>query len=127
MDAPTFRTNFPEFADSARYPTPLVTFWLGVGASLVNADRWGELSDVGVQLCTAHHLVISARDQATSAAGGLPGQAAGMVSSKSVDKISVTYDTGAAMIDGAGFWALSSYGVRYLSLARMFGAGGLQL
>lgn len=121
------RTDFPEFGDLTLYPDTLVQTWLTVAASLVNADRWMELTNVGMELVTAHHLALSARDQNAAAVGGIPGTMTGPTASKSVDKVSVSYDTAAASLDGAGFWSLTSYGVRYLSLARMFGAGGLQI
>lgn len=85
------------------------------------------MTDQGIELCTAHHLVLAARDEATAAIGGTPGQVTGPQSSKAVDKVSASYDTGAATIDDAGMWNLTTYGVRYLTLARLMGAGGMQL
>lgn len=121
------RSDFPEFSDAARYPDSLVQTWLTVAASLVNAARWVELTNIGIELVTAHHLVLSVRDQAASAVGGMPGVMTGPTSAKAVDKVSTSYDTGAAALDGGGFWNLTSYGARYLSMARMMGAGGLQV
>lgn len=121
------RSDFPEFADSTKYPDSLIQMWLTVAASLVNASRWMELTDIGIELVTAHHLVIALRDQTAAAVGGVPGEMTGPTASKSVDKVSKSYDTSAATLDNAGFWALSSYGIRYLGLARMMGAGGLQV
>lgn len=122
-----FRSDFPEFANTAVYPDALVQTWLTVAASLVNGSRWMELTNVGIELVTAHHLVLSMRDQTAASVGGVPGIMTGPTSAKSVDKVSTSYDTGAAALDGAGFWSLSSYGIRYLSLARMMGAGGMQI
>lgn len=127
MTPAQFRADFPEFADTAKYSDASVEFWLIVSASLVNPERWGVLTDQGVELCTAHHLVLAARDQASAIIGGIPGQVNGPQSSKAVDKVSASYDTGAATIDDAGMWNLTTYGVRYLTLARMMGAGGMQL
>lgn len=128
MITPTqFRSDFPEFDDATRYSDTMIQMWMTVGASLVNADRWMELTNIGIELVTAHHLVLSFRDQTAAAVGGIPGVMNGPTASKSVDKVSTSYDTGAATIDGAGFWNLTSYGVRYISLAKMFGAGGLQI
>jgi hypothetical protein len=127
MDPTSFRSAFPEFGNPSLYPDSMVTAWITVATSLVNADRWMELTDLGIQLVTAHHLALSARDQNAAAVGGVPGLMTGPTASKSVDKVSTSYDTGAASLDGAGFWALTSYGTRYLSLARMMGAGGLQI
>ena len=96
-------------------------------ASLVNATRWAELTNIGIELVTAHHLVLSARDQMAATVGGVPGVMTGPTSAKAIDKVSTSYDTGAATLENAGFWALSSYGIRFLTLARMMGAGGLQI
>lgn len=127
MTPDQFRQDFPEFSDTTRYPDSLVTLWLTVGSSLVNECRWGELTNIGIELVTAHHLAIAARDQQAAAGGGIPGQSSGPMSSKAVDKVSASYDTGAASIADAGFWNLTSYGTRFLGLARLMGAGGMQL
>ena len=127
MNVAQFRTEFPEFTDTTRYPDSSVTAWLTGAVSLVNADRWGVLADLGQALVAAHHLVIGARDQQAAAVGGVPGTMTGPQSSKSVDKVSASYDTGAASLEGGGFWNLTSYGVRYLTLARTMGAGGFQI
>lgn len=120
------RSDFPEFANVTTYPDSLVNTWLTVAASLVNASRWMELTNIGIELVTAHHLVLSARDQMAATVGGVPGVMTGPTSAKAIDKVSTSYDTGAATLENAGFWALSSYGVRFLTLARMMGAGGYQ-
>ena len=86
-----------------------------------------ELTNIGIELVTAHHLVIALRDQTAAAVGGVPGVMTGPTSAKAVDKVSTSYDTSAATLDNGGFWNLTSYGARYLSLARMMGAGGLQV
>ncbi|KWC56565.1 DUF4054 domain-containing protein [Burkholderia ubonensis] len=126
MDVSQFRQSFPEF-DAATYSDPLVQFWLTVAVSLVNAERWGELTDLGVALVTAHHLALAAKDQKTAAIRGVPGQVTGPQSSKAVDKVSASYDTAAVAIKDGGFWNATMYGIRYLSLAQMMGAGGMQL
>lgn len=127
MDPTTFRTAFPEFANAVIYPDSMVAAWITVATSLVNPTRWMELTDLGIQLVTAHHLTLGARDQNAAAVGGVPGIMTGPTNAKSVDKVSTSYDTNAASLEGGGFWNLTSYGARYLSLARMFGAGGLQI
>jgi hypothetical protein len=127
MTPAQFRTDFPEFASSSVYPDSLITLWSSVATQLVNAERWGTLTDIAIELCTAHHIALAARDQAASATGAIPGEMTGPVSAKSVDKVSVAYDTGAAALTNAGFWSLTTYGVRFLQLARMFGAGGIQV
>ncbi|MBN3744620.1 DUF4054 domain-containing protein [Burkholderia sp. Se-20373] len=127
MDIAQFRQSFPEFNDTTTYPDSLVQFWMTVAVSLVNADRWGELTDLGVALVTAHHLALALKDQKTAAVGGVPGQVTGPQSSKAVDKVSASYNTEAVAIKDGGFWNATMYGVRYLGLAQMMGSGGIQL
>ncbi|MPV69462.1 DUF4054 domain-containing protein [Burkholderia sp. BE17] len=127
MDIAQFRQSFPEFNDTTTYPDSLVQFWMTVAVSLVNAERWGELTDLGIALVTAHHLALALKDQKTAAVGGVPGQVTGPQSSKAVDKVSASYDTAAVAIKDGGFWNATMYGVRYLSLAQMMGSGGIQL
>ncbi|PRG62243.1 DUF4054 domain-containing protein [Burkholderia multivorans] len=127
MDVSQFRQSFPEFNDTTTYPDSLIQFWMAVAVSLVNPDRWGELTDLGIALVTAHHLALAVKDQKMAAVGGVPGQVTGPQSSKAVDKVSASYDTAAVAIKDGGFWNATMYGVRYLSLAMMMGAGGMQL
>ncbi|MDN7609903.1 DUF4054 domain-containing protein [Burkholderia multivorans] len=127
MDVSQFRQSFPEFNDTTTYPDSLIQFWMTVAVSLVNADRWGDLTDLGIALVTAHHLALAVNDQKMADVGGVPGQVTGPQSSKAVDKVSASYDTAAVAIKDGGFWNATMYGVRYLSLAMMMGAGGMQL
>lgn len=122
-----FRQDFPEFGNTTTYPDSSVSFWMTIAVSLVNPDRWGVLTDQGIELVTAHHLVLAQRDQAAAAVGGAPGEMKGPTASKSVDKVSVSYDTGAVALSDGGFWNLTTYGVRFLTIARAMGAGGMQL
>ena len=127
MDIAQFRQSFSEFNDTTTYPDSLVQFWMTVAVSLVNADRWGELTDLGVALVTAHHLALALKDRKTAAVGGVPGQVTGPQSSKAVDKVSASYNTEAVAIKDGGFWNATMDGVRYLILAQMMGSGGIQL
>ena len=122
-----FRQQFPEFRDPALYSDAVLGFWSGLAASQLNADRWGVLRDYGISMFVAHHLVLARRDEEAAAAGGLPGAVTGPQSSKSVDKVSVSYDTKAVALTDAGFWNLTTYGMRFYQMVRSIGAGGLQL
>lgn len=127
VTASSFRADFPEFTSTVVFPDATVAFWLGLAGKLLSVDRWGDLLDYGTELFVAHNLVLSARDQKAVSNGGIGGSGAGITSSKTVDKVSVSYDTANAAIDGAGNWNLTTYGTRYIQLARMVGAGGVQL
>ena len=127
MDAATFRQQFPEFSDITAYPGDLIDLHLAVGALSLDVGVWGDFHDRGLGLYTAHNLVIGARNTAAADAGGLPGSVSGPMTSKSVDKVSDSYDTGATTYEGAGYWNSTSYGVQLYQLARLVGAGGRQL
>lgn len=127
MDASTFRANFPEFPGFQTFTDQQINFWLGIGAKRLNGDAWGELYDFGLQLYTAHQLVLSAMNAKASAVGGVPGATTGAVSGKTVDKVSVTYDTSTGIVLNAGHWNLTTYGIQFIELARLVGAGGAQI
>ena len=71
--------------------------------------------------------MIWKKDSKAASAGGIPGSSSGVQSSKSVDGVSVSYDTTVATVEGAGNLNLTTYGTRFAELRDMFGAGGLQL
>lgn len=122
VDAAKFRTDFREFADTTKYPDSLITFWLGVALTCLPSDRWDTLLDHGTELFTAHHVVISARETS-----GTPGSVTGPHSAEAVDKVSFSMDTQAVSITDGDFWNMTSYGIQFLRLARMIGAGGIQV
>lgn len=127
MDTAQFRTNFPEFADIARYPDGQLNFWATIAEAQVNECRWGTMKPNGVFLYVAHEITLAAQNAKAAAVGGVPGQQSGPVNTKTVGSVSVGYDTTAAVEKDAGWWNLTSYGKQFIRLARMFGAGPVQL
>lgn len=144
LTIPLFRANFAAFSDPGVFDDNSINLYLGIAGNLLNSDRWGGNSeevldaegnivnmgtlDYGIALFTAHHLTLMARDNAVVRAEGLPGTVEGARNSKSVDKVSVGYDTQEVLIKGGDFYNMTQYGVRFLHLARMMGTGGaLQL
>ncbi|MDI2595018.1 DUF4054 domain-containing protein [Pseudomonas sp. 681] len=127
MDAAQFRADFPEFSDTTKYPDSAVNLWLNLGAKTLAPDRWCDYLDIGLELFTAHNLSIAAGNQLAGAVGGAPGQIKGPVNSKSVDKVSVGYNSGAVALQDGGFFNLTTYGIQFLQFARMVGTGGIQL
>ncbi|CAD5276704.1 conserved hypothetical protein [Bosea sp. 62] len=124
----SFREHFPEFADVTSYPDGSVSYWLGIGALMLRPDRWADLLDHGLELFTAHHIALAQQAVRSSASGAVPGANTGVVTGKTVDKVSVSYDAGSTTLDtGAGHWNATTYGVQFLQLARMAGSGGWQL
>jgi len=127
VDITQFRIDFPEFSDTTVYPSSMITFWSDLGEKLLDVTRWDTIYIQGIQLFTAHNIVLAAGNVAASDAGGIPGQASGPTQSKSVGAASVSYDTAAAMLPNAGHWNQTIYGRQYLQLARMIGTGAVQI
>lgn len=127
VDADKLRTDFPEFASTDRFPDDMVDFWLSVAPKMIDPFRWGNLADVGVEMFTAHNLVLERRAMDEADRGKTPGMSPGIKNSQSVDKVSVGYDTQGGAELGAGHWNLTIYGTRFIRLARMMGRGGVQV
>lgn len=123
-----FRTAFPQFADTTRFPDAQVTFRLNLADNLISEKVTGtEMFPYFAELFVAHYMVLWAADSRSVAAGGAGGSTNGVQASKSVDKVSVSYDTGSTLNPDAGFWNNSRYGAEFWQLIIMFGAGGRQL
>ena len=123
-----FRTAFPQFADTTKFPDPQVTFRLNLADILLSEKVTGtEMFPYFAELFVAHYMVLWAADSRSMAAGGAGGSTNGVQASKSVDKVSVSYDTGSTLNPDAGFWNNSRYGAEFWQLIMMFGAGGRQL
>ena len=132
----TFRVDFPAFADSTRYPSGLIDFWLNVASQLLNQDRWGppatygqpnSFYDIGQELFVAHNCSIERKAMDEAANGAPPGVSTGPVASKSVDKVSINYSPSDALEPDAGHWNLTVYGTRFAQLMKMAGAGPFQV
>lgn len=132
-----FRTDFSEFSDTTAYPDQDVNFWLLVAVGdpaatppvngLLNERRLRSQYDLVTELFLAHNLSLEAKAKAEASNGAAPGVTTGPVSAKSVDKVSVSYDTGGGLELDAGHWNLTIYGTRFIRLVRLFGMGPIQI
>lgn len=127
LDIPTFRAEFPEFSDTTVYPNAQITFWAGVAEKQVNRQVWCDEWTVGVSLYVAHEITLAAQNKKAAAVGGVPGTSGGIANSKTVGSVSVGYDSSTTTEKDAGYWNLTNYGKQLIRLARLFGAGCIQL
>lgn len=123
----SFRVAFPEFASTATYPDGEVQFWLDLSLLLLNAERWGNLFDYGQMLFVAHNLALQFNAKKATASGGNPGNVQGPQTAGAVDKVSYSRNPGLVMDAKHGHWNLTVYGLRYLDLVNMVGAGPLHV
>jgi len=120
------------------FPDSGIAYWLQIAGLLLNQQRYGlpaaavtpptarnpnTMNDIATELFIAHNLALEARARQEAANGGVPGAMTGPVTAKAVDKVSVSYDTGAGIEHEAGHWNLTIYGVRFIELAKLFGMG----
>lgn len=122
-----FRTNFPEFSDANAYLDETVQFWFDIAALFMNAPRWGAALDIGTQLYAAHNLSLQYNATSLGAARQAPGSIVGTQTNGSIDKVSWARDASAAMMEGAGAYNLSSYGLRWYQMMKLMGAGAIQV
>ncbi|PHM39274.1 hypothetical protein Xmau_02878 [Xenorhabdus mauleonii] len=122
-----FRTDFPQFSDNQKFPDAQIQFRLNLADKQLDENRLGDMFVYLVELMVAHYMALWAVDSRSMAIGGAGGTNSGVVSSKSVDKVSVSYDTGATLNPNAGFWNNTRYGSEFYELLMLFGAGGIQL
>ncbi|MCW6600799.1 hypothetical protein A9Q61_12550 [Yersinia ruckeri] len=122
-----FRTDFPQFENEARYPDAAIQFRLSLADNLLDENLLDNMFPYLVELFVAHYMTLQAKDMLSAAMGGGSGSTNGAASSKSVDKVSVSYDNGATLNPDAGFWNFTRYGAEFYQIILMFGAGGRQL
>ncbi|VUT17279.1 hypothetical protein SB6413_02226 [Klebsiella pasteurii] len=123
-----FRAAFPQFDDETKYPTPMIQARLALADALLSESRFGEdVFPYVVGLYVAHYLYLYAADMRGLAVGTAGGANSGVQTSKSVDKVSVSYDASATLDPNAGFWNNSRYGSEFWEYLMLFGAGAIQL
>lgn len=127
MNVPAFRQAFPEFANTEVYPTAMVDFWASLAEAQVRPQVWKTQTGVGVNLYVAHELVLAAQNAKTAKFGGAPGTFGGVANTKTVGTATVGYDSVTTGEKDAGYWNLTNYGKQFIRLARIFGAGAIQL
>jgi hypothetical protein len=129
----SFRVDYPEFRDQGKYPDSGVQLYAAMAGLLLNQNLWGPpaltttnppttMFDIGVELFIAHNLALELQQIKASNNGAAPGIMTGVVSSKSVGGVSISYDTASGVEADASHWNLTTYGIRFIRLAKQFGA-----
>jgi hypothetical protein len=132
-----FREDFPEFGDDKVYTNQSVQFFLDIAGVAVRPNYWGQFTVYGMELYAAHMLALRQYSiqrvmDANRGAGGsgqvaVPGMPMGLMQSKSVSKVSVSYDYSSSQMEGWGPWNLTQYGQWYAFYAQMVGTGGIEM
>jgi hypothetical protein len=105
----------------------MINFWATVATNQVNACAWKNMTLTGIQLYTAHEITMAAQNTKAALKKGVPGVTGGIATNKTVGGVSVQYDPQTTTEKEAGYWNQTTYGKQFIRLARLFGAGALQL
>lgn len=122
-----FRRSMPAFTQQVIADENLQPY-VDMAQAMVRESRWRSLWRQGMALFIAHFVTLfldvpaegaSAEEIVSSAKSG------GLISSESTGGVSVSYDhsTAASDLNGWGAWKLTTYGIQYVTLARMVGMG----
>ena len=123
----SFQTDFPEFTN---IPPGMITFWLNVATSMVNEERFGDITDQVTELLMAHFIAVFNQvttNLANNQPGALIGASSAVLASKGAGPLSAGYDVAAATIAEAGNFNLTTYGTTFKWFQKIFGAGGIQV
>ncbi len=133
---PSFTINdffeiYPQFRDNNALPPEMIEMYIDFADSAVNIKKWGKQWKLGMSLFVAHFCTVymmSFSPEGSSAAAVIAaGQTKGLVSSKSVGDVSVSYDFSYAIQDVAtwGQFNLTSFGNQFVSIAKMMSKGNM--
>lgn len=121
-----FRQCYPVFTVKD-FPDAAVNHRLRLGEKFFAGNRWRDmdLRKHAIGLYTAHYLECWG---STNSGGSTRDSAKlGVVTSKSVDGASVSYDSSSSANNSAGFWNLTIYGRELWSIMGIVGSGAVQL
>lgn len=119
MSPSDFKTQFPEFAEEQ---DARVQLFIDRAAPHFDTDRWGDLYADGMANYIAHQIK-SAND--AGASGGAA--KSGLVQSKSVGDVRVSYAATEQIAATDIAFASTAYGQNYLRLRRLVGNGALSV
>lgn len=118
LDAAGILTRYPEFAGT---DPALMAALMSDALPYFNVDRWGAFLDQGYAALVAHFLATKKQEALSGGFGASEGQ----IASKAADSVSVSFAQQTPYSSKDNDLARTSYGMLYLRLRRMAGAGCL--
>lgn len=126
---------YPQFwgaDDKPLVPQAVTDMYIAFADSFVKETRYHDAWRVCMSLAIAHFLVLYLRTMSADPDSGAVGvikaaETKGLVASKSVDSVSVSYDfsTALADLDGWADWKTTEYGIQFVTLAKNYMRGGM--
>ncbi|CQR71676.1 hypothetical protein SOV_04720 [Sporomusa ovata DSM 2662] len=109
----------------------IADMYIAMAHVVVKESRWHVRWKFAMGLFIAHFLTLYLQSLAdansTASQVVAAGQTRGLMASKSIGDVSVSYDfsTIAQGLDGWAAWNLTTFGVQYATLAKIVGKGGM--
>lgn len=129
--AADFYAMYPQFQGLTEIPEAIFNAYLSFVLDVVNVATWGDHFRLGAALLLAHYLTLYLESQAPEGASAKEiidsAEMRGVVASKSVGDVSVSYDYNNAVAD-ASKWSgynLTAFGSQFAILADTFSKGGM--
>lgn len=132
-----FREIYPQFwgaEGKPLVPQAVMDMYIKFVDSFVKVSRYHEAWRVCMCLAIAHFLVLYLRTMNADPDSGAVGvikaaETRGLVASKSVDGVSVSYDfsTALADLDGWADWKTTEYGIQFITYAKTFMRAGMYI
>ena len=126
-----FYKFYPQFSGLEELPDFIVEQFIGMANAYINIDRWKNSWSFGMNLFVAHFstLYLQTFAAANSDANQViaAAQAKGLITSKGVGDVNVSYDFSSAVngLDGWANWTTTAFGIQLASLAKMYGKGAM--
>lgn len=126
-DDAAFLATFPQFGEIT--PPPIRQMFIGQAQTVVLQSRWHSQWAYGMALFIAHHLTrylqLQVPGTATASKVVASAQPKGLVSSKSVGDVAISYDFTATNVTGWQQWQTTQYGQQFASIGKLLGKGGM--
>jgi hypothetical protein len=132
-----FKAIYPQFWNpdgTPLLPLAVIEMYVAFADSFVKISRYHEAWKVCMSLAIAHFLTLYLRTMTADSDSGAAGvikaaETKGLVASKSVDGVSVSYDFSTALSDLNGWadWKTTEYGIQFITLAKNYMRGGMMV
>jgi len=132
-----FLSIYPNFEgvlnDPTVFPKEVIDMYIQFAQDCVSIKRWGRQWKFGMCLFLAHfftiHLQAQFPENATAQEVLAYGQSKGLITSKSVGDVSVSYDFSAAVngVESWGQFTTTTYGLQFANLAKLLGKAGMYI
>lgn len=130
-----FLKIYPQFGKDSDnkeiVPTEVIDMYIQFADTCIQESRWQGGWKLGTALFVAHFCTLwvqSYQDPNHGANAVMQAaQTKGLVASKSVADLSISYDFSTALsdLDGWAVWKLTTFGVQLASMAKLIGKGGM--